>query len=599
VSVAGDSSAGYLVVWQDSRWTGNVEQGDIYATLVSPAGEVSHPQGVAVSTVSGHQTRPVVAADGSDFLVVWQDSRAMQGAIYASRVSRVGVVLDPEGVLVDPGDEARSPNVAAYSDGFLVVWDRTWDLTTSSIMGARLNQRAEMVDTEAILFTATDSSEGIPAVASNGAAWLVVWQDSRTLTNGSDIYGVRIGYDGTVLDLAAIAISTEPGPEQHPAVANAGGDYLVVWTDYRNSLPSFTDVYGTRVRGDGNVLDTRGIAICTAPDFQYNPAVTSDGTNYFVVWQDRRNFEANTDDVYAARVSRAGVVLERNGFPVSTDADGEVTPAAAFNGQNFLVVWAESTQQPRPHADIWGAQVSTGGVVLDPAGIPISRATNAQNGPVVASAGSEFLVIWSDTRDTVTSGGHTFGGHLYGARFGSDGNVVDPDGFLISTEAFSAVPALAFGGTDFLVVWGGSGATAGPTRQIRAAWIEPGGRVLLRDLTINPTAGGNAVAASGSSNTFLVISEGSRHGASRVVGNLVSLASTPFIKSLTLADSSAALSWRAEAGKTYRVQFKPGLRDTNWLDLNPVVTATNTVASILDPTIAQDAQRFYRVVQLP
>ena len=37
-------------------------------------------------------------------------------------------------------------------------------------------------------------------------------------------------------------------------------------------------------------------------------------------------------------------------------------------------------------------------VVLDPAAIAISAATNAQNLASVASDGSNFLVIWADTQ---------------------------------------------------------------------------------------------------------------------------------------------------------------------------------------------------------
>jgi hypothetical protein len=42
-------------------------------------------------------------------------------------------------------------------------------------------------------------------------------------------------------------------------------------------------------------------------------------------------------------------------------------------------------------------------VFLDPAGISISIAAYAQNLPGAASAGSDFLVIWADTRNTTTS----------------------------------------------------------------------------------------------------------------------------------------------------------------------------------------------------
>jgi hypothetical protein len=214
----------------------------------------------------------------------------------------------------------------------------------------------------------------------------------------------------------------------------------------------------------------------------------------------------------------------------------------------------------------------------------------------VASAGSDFLVIWADTRNTVASGGNTYGGHIYGARVNSDGLVLDPDGFLISTAAYYGFPALTFNGTDFLAVW--DNRVPGATTQIRAAWIDSGGRVLLRDLTVN-TDGTYPAVAAGRSNSFLVVSEGWRTDAFRVQGNLVSVANTPVLQSLALVGGVASLSWRAEAGKTYRVQFKPDFAKTNWIDLDPIVTATNIAASIMDPALGQDSQRFYRVLQLP
>ena len=603
VSVAAGSNA-YLVTWQDSRSTGKVSEGDIYATLVTPDGEVSHPQGIAVSTASGHQSRPSVAAGADYFLVVWKDNRAIEPGVYASRVNPAGAVLDPEGRLVDAGAVSLGPRLAPSDSGFLVVWDRTWPIGGafgSSILGVRLNNRAEVIDAEAILITAKDNDEVSPAVASNGAGWLAVWVDWRNSTNASDIYGVRIGYDGTVLDTVTIPISIQPGFESSPSVASAGGDYLIAWTDSRNFGSNFDDIYGARVGGDGTVMDPNGIAICRAADFQFNSAVTSDGTDYFVVWQDRRDAETNATDIYGARVNRDGIVLEPDGFPISVRAKSDSETVTSFNGKEFLVVWTERNQSPGPQDDIWGARVNRAGAVLDPDAIPISRAPNAQARPAVASAGSDFLVIWRDTRNTATSGGHTFGGHIYGARVNSDGYVLDPDGFLVSTEAFGASTSVAFGGTDFLAVWSSPSAAAGSTRQFLAAWIDGGGRVLLRDLVVNTDGVSPAVPAiaPGPSNSFLMVGEGSRNGASRVFGHLVSFARIPVVQSLTFTGGAATLSWRAEAGERYRAQFRPDWNDSDWIDLEPIVTATNTEASISDPSASRDSQRYFRVFQLP
>src|SRR5262249_19219170 len=153
------------------------------------------------------------------------------------------------------------PAVAASDDGFLAVWMRSSRPEGgfgSGILAARLKNQGEVIDPRAILITAKDNDEASPFVTSNGTNWLVVWQDSRNVTNGTDIYGVRVSYDGAPLDPAAIPISTQPGFEMAPAVASAGGDYLVVWMDDRNFGYPFTDIYGARVRSDGIVLDPAG-----------------------------------------------------------------------------------------------------------------------------------------------------------------------------------------------------------------------------------------------------------------------------------------------------------------------------------------------------
>ena len=218
-SVAASSNA-YLVVWQDFRnSTVDVEQTDIYATLVSPAGEVSNPKGIVITAASGEQSQPAVAASSQGFLVVWNDRRSLRPGIYAARVSVVGVVLDPEGVAVDLVPKTYTPAVAASDDSYLVVWSRSSNPLGgfgSGILGARLNSQAEVIDTERILITAKGNDEASPAVASNGTNWLVVWEDWRNVTNGSDIYGVRIAYDGRALDCVAIPISTQASSARYP-----------------------------------------------------------------------------------------------------------------------------------------------------------------------------------------------------------------------------------------------------------------------------------------------------------------------------------------------------------------------------------------------
>ena len=263
-------------------------------------------------------------------------------------------------------------------------------------------------------------SQGRPAAAFDGTNYLVVWTDNRS-GSSEDIYGARVNVGGVVLDPLGIAISTAETYQGCPAVAFNGTNFLVAWYDYRSG--SSYDIYGARVSVGGAVLDPTGIAISTAAGFQEYPAVGSDGTNYLVVWHDGR--DVGDLHIYGARVSAGGAVLDPAGIAISTAAVEQYRPRIAFDGTNCLVVWYD--YRSGSPMDIYGARVSAGGVVLDPAGIAISTAANEQVSPAIAFDGTNYLVVWEDRRSGTSD--------IYGARVSVGGSVLDPSGIAICGEA--------------------------------------------------------------------------------------------------------------------------------------------------------------------
>jgi hypothetical protein len=97
------------------------------------------------------------------------------------------------------------------------------------------------------------------------------------------------------------------------------------------------------------------------------PAVAFDGANFLVVWQDFRS--ARRYDVYAARVSPGGIVLDRDGFPVAAGQYNQGRPDVAFAGGRYLIVWMDARRYPI--YGIFGARVTAAGEVLDPEGLAL------------------------------------------------------------------------------------------------------------------------------------------------------------------------------------------------------------------------------------
>jgi hypothetical protein len=200
-------------------------------------------------------------------------------------------------------------------------------------------------------------------VAFDGANFLVAWGDDRG--GYSDIYGARVTPQGTVLDPSGFVISQAAGYRYLPALGFDGASFLVVWQDQRGGS---YDIYGARVTPQGTVLDSSGIAVSTAANDQWSPAVAFDGAKFLVIWEDYRN-NRDTSDIYGARVSPAGSVLDE--FPVVTQERNQRYPALASGpgSQMFLVYegWAGTVGGKTYNADrIWGKFGPFPGVEEDP-----------------------------------------------------------------------------------------------------------------------------------------------------------------------------------------------------------------------------------------
>ncbi|HXG47448.1 MAG TPA: hypothetical protein VNO52_07485, partial [Methylomirabilota bacterium] len=166
------------------------------------------------------------------------------------------------------------------------------------------------------------------------------------------------------------------GAEWQPAVASDGANYLVVWTFQRDATTT-NDIYAARIGSTGALLDPFGIAIATATNAQANPAVAFANGTFLVVWE---NGSGNQSDIHGARLSAGGVLLNTNPIVISAATGSQTKPAVAASGGTFLVVWEDTRNVGQ---DIFGARVSAGGEVLDGAGLALASHFSPQGEPAV------------------------------------------------------------------------------------------------------------------------------------------------------------------------------------------------------------------------
>jgi len=404
------------------------------------------------------QMHPILGFDGANYLTVWEDERNKSGEpdLYGARVTPGGGVLDTSGFLITRCARGQyAPDVGFDGTNFLAVWEDDRNGYTD-IYGARVTPEGTVLDPDGIPICTAHNYQHSPAITFDGTNYLVTWEDNRGDTTG-DIYGARVTPGGQVLDPSGIAISDAPGRQRSPAVGFAGGNYLVVWEDYRNGS---WDIYGTRVSPGGVVLNTDGISISTAANFQWLPAIGFDGTNYLVVWEDMRH--NGSSDIYGTRVTTAGGVLDPNGIAICTAIRFQFSPAIAFDGTNYLVAWEDYRRSD--YSDIYGTRVTKQGTVLDTAGIAISKSMFDQFDPAVAYDGTNFLVLWSDC---VNSGKPD----IYGTRVTQSGSLLDY-GRVIPQEGVQSNLAMTRGSGDhlFLVYQSWTGTAGGSTYNTDRIW---------------------------------------------------------------------------------------------------------------------------------
>jgi hypothetical protein len=293
---------------------------------------------------------------------------------------------------------------------------------------------------------------GRPSVAFDGTNYLVV--TTRMLNNSNTVVGVLVSRQGSHIREFGISEATPHYQASTPALAFGGTNYLVTFF-------SGGDIRGMRVSRDGSLLDgPDGFQISTGGNSGSRalPSVAWDGERFLVVWQkygEGVEGESVIKQIRGAFVHRDGSVGPEIAIgPANFEKNEQAYASVAFGDGQYLVVWEDNrwAVQPSYESDLVGARVSVDGTVLDPEGIVVSRAPGNQMRPHIAFGGTNFFVVWQNDPDTTNQELQ-----IFGTRVSRDGALVDslaaPDGRPICTNSPAGAPRVEFDGERYVVTW--------------------------------------------------------------------------------------------------------------------------------------------------
>ena len=302
-------------------------------------------------------------------------------------------------VVADQTKACASPVVAFdyATRRYLVIWQDSRN-ANADIYAQLVSADGDLITTSGTVTTsntplvANDAFvQSQPEIASDSnGKFMVVWRDMVDPVDG-DIHGRVVPANAGVG--AVLAICDDVALQQRPSVAydSSAGKYLVAWVDYRDSN---YNIYGRLIPGTG-VLDLPDFFIVFAASDQTNPrvaSVTGGATNFMVAYRN------NDGLIYGRLVTSSTGAKPGDPFPISSygSPSGDIISAVAYGSDRYLVTWSDSRNSGTSGNDIYGQYLNASGNLMD-ANFAVNTNIGNQLAPFVAGNTNDgsFLAIWT------------------------------------------------------------------------------------------------------------------------------------------------------------------------------------------------------------
>lgn len=425
------------VVWDGARWkiiwTSNTLA---YVAAVNSSGQVVNPGGAALAGVT---TGPMAPTSLGGLQIVWTGYNGSNNDIYSANVSATGAVGPSQSLSVGAPMQLRA-DAATNGAGYLLVYHSS-TASENRIMAQPLDATGAPLGMPLQLSAGdTLTGPGAPAVAWNGAYYLVAWGTSST------IMAQRLKPDGSPLDAAPFVVATSSFGSVD--VEALGDTFLVVGLRMGYS-PEIIFPIGVRVRGsDGAVLDPTPITL--GGSYSSRPKTVVLGNRWLVAWQQNASHDNSIASTMGVLVTADGVLgpsLNLYGSYSTAGGNGIFDIGLASNGTVALLVQsAELTSGVE--TDLLARLINADGT-LQPV-VNLTPWTGNQYRPRATWDGRQFVTVYQDQRNRQTAYSLEqldARSDLYGMRLSPTGSVIDPRGFVFSASPLAETHPTVVGGS--------------------------------------------------------------------------------------------------------------------------------------------------------
>jgi MYXO-CTERM domain-containing protein len=490
-----------LVVWHETGGTPRIR-----ATRIAADGQALDTTPISVATGSMDLAEVAVAGASGKFLVAYRDDTQIRARLIDATSAGTQLTLSPA------ESEAGLPAVAASDDGFVVAWADSRD--ERSIRGVRVSNTGQVLDAEDKLL-ATGKPRNVTSI------------EQPSLTAGGDQLLLGFIGDGVEGSLFSSELTVQNGDFPISAVPNAQGahqvgwngqSYVITWVDERNGRDT-EDMDGRAARfgADGARLDPDGLVLAEPGTFSLTQAGGAGG-EWLAIWHSITEHKAFVRSVNGGTL---GAVHELTAKQIST------APAVAFDGSGYLSVYAEFVDGDVSDSySVFGRPIAADGTpgaefpietgLAQPPGLTVFghgdgyvlassldrvtlrtlTATGTVGEPISLQEGDAFVSAASNGEELLIASIDQ-GTARVSARFFADG-ALRGDSIPLADTSSGSLPAVAWDGEDFAVVW-----DEAETRVAKGRSITPAGTVSTARTLVDAECYGPWLASNGAGQLLL------------------------------------------------------------------------------------------------